>query len=607
MEFAPSALPAYAIPAAEAGTLDGLFRIRVARTPKGVAYRDFNHAQGVWRELTWEQVDGEVGRWQAALEREGLKPGDRVAVMLRNCAEWVIFDQAALGLGLVVVPLYTMDRPENVAYIVADAGCKVLLFETLEQWRQLSRVRDEMSCVQRLLSVRTLEGADRDPRLVAIADWLPAEAGPGRHLPRDPEGLATIVYTSGTTGRPKGVMLSHRNILSNTEASLSILTPGPDDVFLSFLPLSHTLERTAGYYLTVMCGSTVVFARSIPQLGEDLQTARPTILISVPRIYEKIYATLRAKLDEGPPARKRLFELAVNVGWARFEWQQGRGPWRASLLMWPLFERLVAGKLQERLGGRLRVAISGGAALSADVSRIFIALGVTVLQGYGLTETSPVACANRPGDNLPASVGPPIPGVEVKLGENNALFIRGPNIMMGYWKNEEATRAMIGPDGWLNSGDTARIDARGHVFITGRIKEIIVMSNGEKVPPVDMEAAIMRDSLFDQIMLVGEGKPYLSALAVLNPERWAEYAAELGVDPADPAVLQQKKVMQSVIARIGRQTRDFPGYAQVRRVTLSLEPWTIDNGLLTPTLKLKRAKVMEKFNEELDRMYASLA
>jgi long-chain acyl-CoA synthetase len=351
----------------------------------------------------------------------------------------------------------------------------------------------------------------------------------------------------------------------------------------------------------------VVFARSIPQLGEDLQTARPTILISVPRIYEKIYTTLRAKLDEGPPARKRLFELAVNVGWARFEWQQGRGPWRASLLMWPLFERLVAGKLQERLGGRLRVAISGGAALSADVSRIFIALGVTVLQGYGLTETSPVACANRPGDNLPASVGPPIPGVEVKLGENNALFIRGPNIMMGYWKNEEATRAMIGPDGWLNSGDTARIDARGHVFITGRIKEIIVMSNGEKVPPVDMEAAIMRDSLFDQIMLVGEGKPYLSALAVLNPERWAEYAAELGIDPADPAVLQQKKVMQSVIARIGRQTRDFPGYAQVRRVTLSLEPWTIDNGLLTPTLKLKRAKVMEKFNEELDRMYASLA
>ena len=384
---------------------------------------------------------------------------------------------------------------------------------------------------------------------------------------------------------------------------LSVMSVSSADVFLSFLPLSHTFERTCGYYLTMMAGATTAYARSIPQLSEDLQTIRPTMLVSVPRIYERVWGAIRAKLDESPPARKKLFMLAVDVGYARFEHAQGRGPWKASFLLWPVLDKLVASKVLARLGGRLRAALSGGAALSPDISRVFIGLGLPVLQGYGMTESSPVACANRPEDNVPASVGCAIPGVQVKIGELGALLIKGPNVMLGYWNKPEATQQIMLPDGWLNSGDTARIDAQGHVYITGRLKEIIVMSNGEKIAPTDVEAAIVRDTLFEQVMLLGEGKPYLTVLAVLNAEQWKKAAAERGIAPGAEA-LQTKQAHDLVVKRITAQLGAFPGYAQVRRAVVTLEPWTIENGLLTPTLKFKRVQVMAKFNAEIDRMYA---
>jgi long-chain acyl-CoA synthetase len=594
------ALSTHLIPADAAVTLDGLFRERAKRTPDLVAYREYVEQHGNWRDYTWAQIDRQVARWQAALEKDGLKPGDRVAVMLKNSPEWVIYDQAALGLGLVVVPLYTQDRPDNVAYIIADAGCKVLLIDGPEQWSAFSDVKGQLGSLVRIVAVKPVPDSG-EPRLASLAEWLPAEGGETRHLPRDPKALATIVYTSGTTGRPKGVMLSHHNILSNAESACSVLVAGHDDVFLSFLPLSHTFERTCGYYLTIMTGSQVTYSRGIPQLAEDLQAIRPTMLISVPRIYERVYGRIRAALDEGPPTKKKLFLLTVDVGYARFEHAQGRGPWKASFLLWPLLHALVAKKVLARLGGNMRAAISGGAALPPEISRVFLGLGLTVLQGFGMTETSPIASANSPDDNVPASVGKAIPGVQLRIGESSALMIKGPNVMLGYWNNPDATRAILGPDGWLNSGDTARIDERGHVYITGRLKEIIVLSNGEKVPPVDMETAIMRDSLFEQVMLLGEGKPFLSVVAVLNADTWKKVAAEAGLEPAN---VRAKAVEDLVLKRIAVQLKEFPGYAQVRRVTLVAEPWTIENGLLTPTLKLKRAKVMEKFNAEVDGMYA---
>lgn len=592
-----------AISPAEAVTLDGLFRERVARAPDAVACRAFNVAHSNWRDYTWAQMDRQVARWQAAFEREGLKPGDRVAVMLRNCPEWVVFDQAALGLGLVVVPLYTQDRCDNVAYILNDADCKVLLFGTLEQWSSFADVRDQLGCLVRILTLEDGPPDPAEPRLQAVSQWLPDDGGETRHVPREAGALATIVYTSGTTGRPKGVMLSHRNILTNADACIKTVQVGADDVLLSFLPLSHMFERTCGYYLAVMCGATTVYARSVQQLGEDLQTIKPTKLISVPRIYERIYGALKARLDAGPALQKKIFEYAVEVGWARFEHAQGRGGWRPGFLLWPLLDALVAGKLTERLGGRLKAAFAGGAPLPPDVARVFIGLGLPIIQGYGMTETSPVCCANSPGDNVPASVGRPVPGIEVRIGERNALMVKGPNVMLGYWNNPEATHAIIDAGGWLNSGDTARLDEAGRVYITGRLKEIIVMSNGEKLPPADIESAICRDSLFEHVILIGEGKPYLSVLTSLNLKQWSKFAAQAGFGD-NAAALGEQAVQKALLARIAAQMKEFPGYAQVRRLHATLEPWNVENGLMTPTLKLRRTKVMEKFHAELDQMYS---
>lgn len=596
------------IPVEEAKTLDGLFKARVQRTPQKVAYRYFNAVSEEWANYTWEQMNQWVARWQAALMKESLAAGDRVAVMMKNCPEWVMFEQAALGLGLVVIPLYTDDRVENAAYVINDANVKLLLLDNSHQWQQFLTIHNEIEGLQRVLILRPFEPDSIDAcdhvRVVAAMDWLSSvHANEVQHIPSDPHALATIIYTSGTSGRPKGVMLSHHNILSNVASCLQVIPVQSDDLLLSFLPLSHTFERTSGYYVPMMAGATIAYARSIPQLQEDLLTIRPTLLISVPRIYERVYAGIRAKLGEGSGFARWLFNFAVETGYSRFELQQGRAYQRLSHVLWPILKKLVADKVMAKLGGRLRMAMSGGAALPAEVSRIFIGLGLPVLQGYGMTESSPVVCANRVEDNMPASVGLPIPGVEVKLGENNALLVRGPNVMLGYWNNPEATKAVISPDGWLNTGDIASIDAQGHVTITGRLKEIIVLSTGEKVPPGDMEAAILRDPLFEQVMLIGEARSYLSILAVLNPARWQDLSAHYGLDDRLDSEQQKHQLEKILLEKITHQTSEFPGYAKIRRVAVIHEPWTIENGLLTPTLKLKRTKVLEKYKAEVDKLY----
>ena len=584
----------------QAETLHGLFLERVRRTPDKVAYRHFIGNE--WRDYTWREMREEVGRWQAALAGLGLHRGDRVAIMLRNCPYWMMFDQAAMSLGLVVVPLYTVDRPDNIAYIVNNAEVKVLLFENAEQWQALRAVRDQMRSVLCFVSIDEIRNSN-DHSLKSMTEFLPEAARLQSALSAASTDLASIVYTSGTTGRPKGVMLSHLNILSNAHACLDTFTVHGDDLFLSFLPLSHTFERTLGYYLPVMTGATVAFARSIPQLSEDMQTLRPTLLISVPRIYERIYAAIRTKLDEGSPLKRRLFHLAVETGWARFEYEQGREPWKVSFLLWSLLQKLVAQKILDRLGGRLRTAISGGAALAPEISRVFVGLGLPVVQGYGLTETSPVIAGNHLECNFPDSVGQPIRDVQVRLGEQGELLVKGPNVMMGYWNQPEATREMIDADGWLNTGDVAHISDTGHIYITGRTKEIIVMSNGEKIPPTDMEIAMLHDPLFDQVMVFGEGHPYLVVLGVVNPEGWQHFAQEVGIRADMPEALADSRVEAKVLRRIARNLRGFPGYAKVNRVLLMREPWSIENGLLTPTLKIKRSELARRYAEQIRELY----
>lgn len=588
----------------EAVSLGGLFRQRVAQTPEVVGFRYYAAERAAWQDLTWHQMASEVARWQDAMAAEGLAPGERVAVMMRNCCEWVMFDQAALALELITVPIYADDRGGNVAYITQDSGSRLLVIGGQEEWERIEEVLQEMPSVQRIVCVSPLQGKVSDPRVTDLEDWLPAKGGPLRASQAGSDDLASIVYTSGTTGFPKGVMLSHGNMLSNAEAAARQVDLGESDLILSFLPLSHTLERTVGYYFSVMVGMTIAYARSTALLGEDLLSIRPTALVSVPRIYERVHGKVMAGLEQKGPKARQLFAFAVAVGWKRFLYRQGRAGWDVTLLLWPLLERLVARKITSRLGGRLRVAVSGGAALVPQISRIFIGLGVPILQGYGLTESSPIISCNSLHDNVPESVGRAVEGVEVKIGDHDELLARGPNIMLGYWNNQEASGRVVDAEGWLHTGDKARIDDTGHIYITGRIKEIIVLSNGEKVSPVDMEMAITLDPLIEQVMVVGEQKPYLSAICILNPDHWQDFATSIGIEPNRPRVLELAEVENALLARIAKQVSTFPGYARILRVHLSFEPWSVENGLMTPTLKLKRAKVMERLAEPVAKLYS---
>ena len=371
-----------------------------------------------------------------------------------------------------------------------------------------------------------------------------------------------------------GVMLSHHNILSNADAGLSVVTITNSDRFVSFLPLSHMFERTVGYYVGVLTGAHTVYARGITELAEDIHMHKPTILVCVPRIFERIYAKMQAGLPPGS-LKTKLFNAAVNVGWRRF-----RG--EASILdklVWPILNLLVAKKLHRRLGGRIRIVLVGAAALSPDLARVFVGLGLPILQGYGLTETSPIATVQKLDDNDPASVGFALPGSEVKIADDGEILIRGPLVMLGYWHQEKATRAVIDEDGWFHSGDIGEF-RNGKLYITGRAKEIIVMSNGEKLPPGDVEQAILMDTNFEQVMVVGEGRPQLSMLAV----------SQLDDD-------------QELVNRANVRLADFPGWVSIHHVKRISEPWSVENGFMTPTLKLKRSKILERWADEIQAMY----
>ncbi len=592
----------------EAVTLPGLLKLRAMRSPISIAYEFYQDEEKVWQQLSWQEVAELVKQYQAALVNENLTKGDRVAIMLRNCPEWIIFDIAAQGLGLVSVPLYTNDRADNVAYVVQDAEVKILLMQNQRQWRELSKLNIISETLQRVVCVEPVENTDQDTdgNLISMQSWLADLPKSDFQSDAELNDLATIVYTSGTTGRPKGVMLSHKNILSNAYAALQCGEFYPEDVFLSFLPLSHTLERSAGCFLPMMADAKVCFARSIQTLAQDIKYSRPTIFVSVPRIYEMIYAKVLASLQQQSVLKQKLFNWTISLGWRRFQYLNGKATWHVGLLLWPLLNKLVAEKIKQSLGGRLRYAIVGGAALSKTIAKFFISLEVPLYQGYGMTESSPVISVGRQDDNDPFSIGKVLPGIEVKLTEKGELCTRSDCVMLGYYKNKQATDEVLDKEGWLHTGDIARISEEGYLYITGRIKDIIVLASAEKVPPQDMETAICADPLFEQALVLGEGKPFLAALVVLNEEEWRSVATKLDVDSKDLESLALPKVHKFILKRIAICVKEFPGYAQIRRVCVYLEPWSIENGLLTPTLKTKRPQLIKEFSQDIEDMYESL-
>jgi long-chain acyl-CoA synthetase len=613
-----------------AKTIAGLFQERVRRTESAYAYQCYDSKEQRFEPITWLGMSRLAGRWQAAMQREKLHPGDRVALILNNCPEWVLFDLAALGLGLVTVPMFAGDRPANIRHILKETGARLVLVQDMAQWLTIAETGDRLFEIKKVITAKADEddpkvenpgnhpedaeaddggrgpgeSAGWEPETVALVEWLAGEEGAFTAGSGEPADLATIVYTSGTTGMPKGVMLSHANILENAFACLQRVSVYRDDRFLSFLPLSHTFERTVGYYIPMMAGACVAYVRSIEKLAEDLMEVRPTVLISVPRIYERVHAKIERDLDGKAVIFRNLFRLTVDAGWRWFLYRRDRVKWNPVFLLRPLLKRLVARRLTDRFGGRLRLSISGGAPISFPIARVFIGLGLNFLQGYGLTETSPVISVNTAQSNDPATVGRPLPGVETAIAPNGELLVRGPSVMLGYWQNREATAAALDSEGYFHTGDLAQVDALGRLKIVGRLKEIIVLSTGEKVAPADLELAITSNPLFEQAMVVGEGRSFLAALVVLNSREWEKLAAEKGwLSDRPEQILSDERIERFLLSEMAGMTVDFPEYAQIRRIHASFNRWRIQDGFITHTLKLRRMELLQKFKTEVESFF----
>ena len=565
-----------------------------------------------WKTINVKETVEQITRWRHALVKEGLTKGDRCAMLLPNGINAILFDQSVLANALVPVPLHAVDTAGSSSYIINDSGAKLLVTGRLNRWEAIRDTEEHPALRTVVITGEPVqEHQDGNVRVVGLDQWL--TEGHGTELPAGPEpqDLAALVYTSGTTGKPKGVMLTHRAILANVTGVLQNLCPEPEDVWLSFLPLSHTFERTTTYYTAMGFGNRVAFNRNIGLLADDLKVIRPTIMMSVPRIYEKVYDKIQDALVKKPAFVQKLFHTAVDVGYRRFCRENGL-PVQGGFLS--LFDPLIAGFLDKKVGagirgifgGRPRIFISGGAAFNPEVSRTFLGLGINILQGYGMTETAPIMSVNKVGDNHPQTVGPALVNIEVRVGDNDELQMRGPSLMNGYWNRPADTKAVFTEDGWLRTGDQADIFSDGHIRIKGRIKEIIVTSTGEKVPPADLEQALESDHLVSQAMVVGENRPYIAALVVLNAQEWNKLAAELKLDADDPLSLDTRAARQAVLRRVKAAAAGFPNYAVPRQVRLFLEPWSIENGLMTPTLKLKRGPMRIRFADAIESLYAEV-
>ena len=593
-------------------TLDQFVPARAKIAPHTEALRQFDRRSNSWERISYRDLDERIQQWRKAFCKLGLQRGDRVAILLPNGVDAICCDQAVLANGCVPVPLHAIDTAGSSAFIIADSQASVLVTNRQSRWDAIYLTHTVMPNLRHVIFTEESSPESRQDGVQQwdLESWLATGHGV-TELPAAPneEDLAAIVYTSGTTGRPKGVMLTHKNVVSNVINTLKTVSPRPGDVFLSFLPLSHTFERMAGYYLALGMGCTIVFTRSIQQLAEDFRIVRPNVIISVPRIYERIYTKVQNKLARESKFVRFLFSWAVEVGWRRFCRKYGLPITEGSFafldpIVWPILERLVSKTLLNQFGGQLRIAISGGAALNSKVAKAFCGLGLPIIQGYGMTESSPIIAGNSLSYNHPSTVGKPLPQTQVRLGEDNEIQVSSPSVMKGYWNRPQATREAFTEDGWLKTGDVGEFDSEGFLRIVGRIKEIIVTSTGEKVPPADLELAIEIDPLFEQAYVIGENRPFISTIVVLNKEEWRKLAETLDLDPNDPESLMATVTRNAILKRIKSAVKDFPQYALPRNVHMTLEPWTIENGLLTPTLKLKRKVLAEKFAPQIQALYA---
>lgn len=575
---------------------------------------------GEWRSRTYAEFGSRIRTVAHGLLGLGLKKGDRVAIWSKNRPAWAEVDLACQTVGLATVPIYDTLTGRDGAYILNDSAARVLFVQDRALLDTVWGVRDQV----KVDTIVLLEGTARRKGVLSYDHLLrDGEAHAAKEPDAvdkargkvGPEDLASLVYTSGTTGNPKGVMLTHRNFASNAQVARRVVDVGPRDTFLSFLPLSHVFERTGGHFTAYAAGAHVAFARSIDTLTEDMVAVKPTIMMSVPRLYEKIYARIQDNVAKSSFVKRAIFAWAIAQGRAANVYRQRGEPLPPSLeKKVRRADKLVFGKLKARVGGNLRYFVSGGAALSRDIEEFFWAAGIQILQGYGLTETAPVTNVNAPHALRFGSVGRPVPGTEIRIDTSQwesqrddvvegEVCIRGPQVMKGYHKNKKATEEVFDKDGWFHTGDIGYLDDDGFLFITDRKKEIIVMSNGKNVAPQPIENRLKLQPHIAQACLIGDRRRYISALINPDFEALEAFAAANGIAGTGEALVADQRVVSLIEKEVEAVNRDLARYEQVKKFWIVPADWTVEGGELTPSLKLKRRVINERFQELIERLY----
>ena len=544
------------------------------------------------------------------LRRLGVFPGDRVAILSENRHEWALADLGALGCGAVTVPIYATLLAPAIEYILADCEPVALFVSTPEQAAKVAAIRGNLPSLKHVITFEpcALAGAIllREVEAAGKADAAGKPADdPGWWTGGDPHGVCSIIYTSGTTGNPKGVVLTHDNFATNIVNVTRVVDFGPADTCLSFLPLSHVLERMAGYYSMLYRGVGIYYARRFDTIAEDLAVARPTLMISVPRLYEKIHANAANLAAAAGFPKRQIFFWArrVAIRWAEARVDGPAPDWRLRMAH-RVADKLVYRKLRARLGGRIRIMVSGGAPLNPRIIKFFNGAGALILEGYGLTETSPVLTCNIETGIRFGSVGRVIPDTEIRIADDGEILCRGPQVMRGYYRNEAATAEVMSADGWFATGDIGHVDGDGYVFITDRKKELIVTAGGKNIAPQPLENALVADKYIAQAVVIGDRRPYLSALIVpdyANLQRYAD-ARSLGVSgPAD--LVAHPRVLRLFQRIIDGANAEHPGFGQVKKFALLPREFTLADNELTPTLKIKRFEIGRVWKATIDAMY----
>ena len=602
-----------------------------------VVLRYVDKASKEWVDVTWPEFRDRVQAMAGYLYSQGIRPGDRVAILSENRPEWAYTDMATQLLGAVNVSLYTTLPSKEVSYIIHDSGASVFIVSTGIQLKKALQIYDLCPRLDRIVSMvpsrdEALDHLDLFDDAMSNGQALFQEyrdAIKANEAAIKPKDLSVLIYTSGTTGNPKGVMLTHANLCENLKSALQRLRFSEGGRHLSFLPLCHSFERLGGYLGTIACGMIISYARSIDTVTRDILDVKPTVLLSVPRLYEKIYNTVAKTVEDGSPTKKKIFVWAQKVGFD-YNTKRARGQKISGLLSVKntLAQKLVFSKLKQKLGGAIEFGVSGGAALPKVIGEFFFSAGITIVEGYGLTETSPVLSITPFTDPRYGAVGHVIPAVTVgiqnvdtgeiigqMLGDNypsnlttesGEIVAKGPNIMKGYWNNEEATREAIDPDGWYHTGDIGRFDD-GFLKITDRIKHMIVSAGGKNIYPGPIEEGFKHEPWIDQIMVIGEAREYLTAIIVPQEDVLRGFAKEEGLDASSIGEILQSEEVKRVFSQIFKSySRQAAAHEKIRDFRLLPTAFSVENGMMTPTMKLKRKVIKANFEDVIQEMYAKV-